>query len=226
MDRGLSVGGVFGTAFSAFRDRAKVLVPIFLVSNLLFSAITALLGQAFVAVIVVNIASTAFIAFHTAVVMAVLRDRREDRPASSAGEILAGTLPPLPVATLAGVLATLGLIGAALLLIVPALYLLTMWAVVLPVVVVERPGVFDAFGRSRQLVRGNGWKVFGIILLLGLILVGISFPLVVLVGHQMGELARRLTGALISSFTTPFAALVVGALYYRLLDLGRPSVLE
>jgi hypothetical protein len=86
MDRGLSVGGVFGTAFSVFRERARVLVPIFLVSNLLFSAITALLGQAFVAVIVVNIASTAFIAFHTAVVMAVLRDRREGRPASSAGE--------------------------------------------------------------------------------------------------------------------------------------------
>jgi hypothetical protein len=45
MDRGLSVGGVFGTAFSVLRERARVLVPIALASDLLFSAITALLGR-------------------------------------------------------------------------------------------------------------------------------------------------------------------------------------
>ena len=118
-------------------------------------------------------------------------------------------------------LATLGLIGAALLLVVPALYLLTMWAVLLPVVVVERPGAFDAFGRSRQLVRGNGWKVFGIILLLGLIFAGTSLPSLFLHVHQVGgELVRRLFGALVSSVATPFMALVIGALYYRLLDLS------
>jgi hypothetical protein len=227
MDRGLSVGGVFSTAFSVFRDRVRVLVPIGFAGTLLFWSITALLGQGFVGVIVTNIFDVAFFAFLTAVAMVVLRDPRENRPASSAGELLASALPPLPVATLVGVLATLGLIGAGLLLVVPALYLLTMWAVLLPVVVVERPGVSDAFGRSRQLVRGNGWKVFGIILLLGLILVVTGLPFVFLHLHHVGgELVRRLIGALVSSITDPFAVLVIGALYYRLRDLERASVLE
>lgn len=216
MDRGLSVGRVFGTAFSVFQDRARVLVPIALASNLLFSAISALLGQGAIGSIIGFIVDLVFIAFMTAVVMAVLRDSREDRPPSSARQLLAGALPPLPAATLAGLLATLGLIAAALLLIVPALYLVTIWALLLPVIVAERQDVFDAFGRSHDLVRGNGWKVFGILLLLGLILLGTTLVLGFLVGN---EVARRLIGTLVSCFLTPVTTLVVGALYYRLRDL-------
>ncbi len=29
----------------------------------------------------------------------------------------------------------------------------------------EHKGVFDSFGRSRELVRGNGWSVFGILII-------------------------------------------------------------
>ena len=36
-------------------------------------------------------------------------------------------------------------------------------------IVVERTEVFDAFGRSRNLVKGNGWQVFGVIVLLFII---------------------------------------------------------
>jgi len=220
MDRGLSVGGVFGTAFSVLRERARVLVPIALATSLMFSAITALLGQRFAGVIVQNILDIAFFAFMTAVVMGVLRDVREGHLDSSARELLLNALPPLPAATLAGVLAALGLIAAAILLIVPALYLLTIWTLLLPVIVVERQDVFDAFGRSHDLVRGNGWKVFGILLLLGLIMVATSLPSVFLLWQEVGGgLARRLVGALVSSVTTPFMLLVVGALYYRLRDL-------
>lgn len=227
MDRGLSVGGVFNTAISVFRDRARVLVPIGLASTLLVSAISALLGEEAIGVIVSFIVDMAYFAFLTAVAMGLLRDRRDGRPASGARELLSGAVPSLPAATLSATLALVGVSAAILLLVVPALYLATTWAVLLPVVVVERHGVFDAFGRSRQLVRRNGWKVFGIVLLLGLILVGVGFPLVLLLGRLFeGELARRLIGVLVSSFTAPYLALVVGALYYRLLDLERPSVLE
>ncbi len=53
-----------------------------------------------------------------------------------------------------------------MLLIVPGLILLTIWAVIVPVIVIERAGVLEAFGRSRELVRGNGWRVFGVIVVL------------------------------------------------------------
>jgi hypothetical protein len=224
MERDLSVGGVFGTALSAFRDRARVLVPIALASTLLVTAINALLGEGVLGVIGGFIVNMAYFAFVAAVAMVVLRDLRERRPASSARELLAGAVPALPTATVAATLAFVGVCGAIVLLVVPGLYLATIWAVLLPVVVVERSDLFDAFGRSRQLVRGNGWKVLGIVLLLSLILFGVSFPLVFgLRDHVGGEVGRRLIGALVASFTTPYAALAIGALYYRLLDLGKAS---
>ncbi len=52
------------------------------------------------------------------------------------------------------------------LIIIPGLFLMTIWAVVAPVTVLERPGIFEAFGCSRELVRGNGWNVFGVIVIM------------------------------------------------------------
>lgn len=230
MERDLSVGGIFSTALSAFRARARLLVPLAFAGSLPLSAVTALLGEDALGVIVGFIADMAYFALVMAVAVAVLLDLREGRPASSARDLLARALPPLPAATLAALLAFTGFSGAALLLVVPALYLATIWAVLLPVVVVERPGVFEAFGRSRQLVHGDGWKVFAVLLLLGLILV-VTIASVLLLNSQVDlDVAPRLIGHLVSSFTTPYTALVVGALYFRLLDFERErpaeSVLE
>ncbi len=232
MERELSVGGVFGTAFSVFGDRARVLVPISFAGALVVSATSALLAEnagVFVALIV----DMAFLAFVTAVVMVVLRDQRERRPDSSATELMSSALPPLPAATLAASLAFVAVVVGIVFLVVPGLYLMTIWAVLLPVVVVERPGVFDAFGRARQLVRGNGWKVLGIVLLLGLILVGIGFPISFVLHRQVaGDVAPLLVNSLVSSLISPFQALVLGVLYYRLLDIEQnrqeqpPSVPE
>jgi len=155
MERDLSVGGVFGTAFSAFGARARVLVPITFASALVASAITRALGENPLVVLVGFIVDGAFFAFIQVIAMVVLRDLRERRPHSSAKELLTTALPPLPAATLTASLAFVGLIVGFVFLVVPGLYLMTIWAVLLPVAVVERPGVFEAFGRSRQLVSGK-----------------------------------------------------------------------
>ncbi len=48
---------------------------------------------------------------------------------------------------------------------IPGLILFTLWSVAAPVVVLERPDVFAALRRSRQLVSGNGWQVFAVIII-------------------------------------------------------------
>jgi hypothetical protein len=53
----------------------------------------------------------------------------------------------------------IGVAIGLILLIVPGLIVLTWWAVVAPVIVIERAGIIEAFGRSRRLVDGNGWIV-------------------------------------------------------------------
>ena len=57
-----------------------------------------------------------------------------------------------------------------MLLIVPGLVLMTWWVLIIPVVVLERTSAGAAFGRSRELVRGYGWNVFGVIVLTLLVL--------------------------------------------------------
>ena len=55
------------------------------------------------------------------------------------------------------------------LLIVPGVWLGTVWGLVLPALLVERKGVIGALGRSRALVRGRFWAVLGLLVLLFLL---------------------------------------------------------
>ena len=65
------------------------------------------------------------------------------------------------VAVLASVLISIG--GAAL--VIPGLIIAVYLWVIIPVAVVERPGLFGSFSRSAQLVRGNWWRVLGLVLI-------------------------------------------------------------
>lgn len=53
----------------------------------------------------------------------------------------------------------LGVSFGVLLMLIPGLVLLLTWAVVLPVLVAERPGIFGSFARSVALVRGARWRL-------------------------------------------------------------------
>ena len=61
---------------------------------------------------------------------------------------------------LMGFLASLAMIPAALLLVVPAIIPMVGWSASIPAVVVERLGPVRGLGRSWELTRGHRWKVF------------------------------------------------------------------
>jgi hypothetical protein len=107
-----------------------------------------------------------------------------------------------------------GVIGL-LLFVVPALFLATVWSLAAPVVVLERPGGLRALGRSRQLVRGNRWRVFAVILLLVLVLGAAGAGIVLAAetaGAALGLAARVIVGVL----ATPISALAQAVLYFDL----------
>jgi hypothetical protein len=100
-------------------------------------------------------------------------------------------------------------------LIVPGLILLTLWAVVVPVTVLERPGVFAAFGRSRELVRGNGWPVFGVIVIVFLAVLVISIAAGT-ASDSLGMVGRGLVNWGVTAVTAPISALSAAVLYFAL----------
>lgn len=94
------------------------------------------------------------------------------------------------LAALADVLAVLAGIAA----VVVGIWLTVLFAFATTALVLEHAGIGRAFGRSRQLVRGSWWRVFGILLL-----VTVMGGVVVLVVY----LPFLAAGGGLSSLTTP-----------------------
>lgn len=62
------------------------------------------------------------------------------------------------------ILYALAVWAGAILLFVPGIMIAVAFSVVVPIRVVERTGIFAAFGRSRQLTRNNRWRITGLVL--------------------------------------------------------------
>lgn len=217
----LSVGETLGEAFSIYRSQAGVLLPVAFWLFLSVAILEALIGES-VAILAVALLTLALVFLYQGMVVGLVRDVRDGRRDNSISELLRSVLPVLMPLIGAGLLTAVGIVFGFVLLVVPGVYLLTIWAVTAPVIVVERRGVFDALGRSRQLVRGNGWPVLGTFLVAILIGLVVTFALnAVGKGISDGPILDVVFYALASTVTAPIEALVASVLYFRLLELKR-----
>jgi hypothetical protein len=116
---------------------------------------------------------------------------------------------------LVGITAGVGVVVGFLLLIVPGLILITVWSVAAPVVVLERPPGLQALRRSRELVRGNGWPVFAVILVLD-VLVVIAASALQLAADSAGSGAGIVVRVVVGVLTAPLSALGAAVLYFAL----------
>lgn len=74
------------------------------------------------------------------------------------------SLPALGV----GLMTALAVVGGAILLVVPGIIAACMLYVAMPASVIEKPGVFGALRRSRELTDGYKGSIFGVLFLFGL----------------------------------------------------------
>jgi hypothetical protein len=150
-------------------------------------------------------------------------DIRDGRADLSFSETLNAVRPLLPAILVAGILAVLGIGLGLILLIVPGLYLLTRWILIIPVIVLEGRSAGESFGRSRDLVSGFGWNVFGVIVLTILILIGFRIVLDILLFPLSNVVQSFVTELVVGTVATPFAALAWTLLYFRLHDAKEPE---
>jgi hypothetical protein len=220
MERRLSVGDTLGEVFDIYRDQAGVLLPVAFWLFLIVAIVNGLtegdLSLFWLGIVV----SLAVGTLYQGMVVELVRDVQDGRRDSSVGDLMRSVLPVLGALLGAGILAGLGIGAGFVLLVVPGLILLTMWAVIAPAIVVEHRGIFDAFGRSRQLVKGQGWPVFGTVVVAYLIAF-VAEIVFVLVADSIadGPIIRIVFSALASTITAPIAALVASVLYFRLVGI-------
>jgi hypothetical protein len=214
----LDVGTTLREVFDIYRDQAGVLLPVAFWLFLIVAIVNGLTGDDISLFWVALVVGLAVGTLYQGMVVDLVRNVQDGRRDSSVGELMRSVLPVLAPLLGAGVLAGFGIGVGFVLLIVPGLFLATIWAVIAPLIVVERRGVLEAFGRSRELVRGNGWPVFGTILVAYLIAIVASIVLTAIAAAIAdGPLLRIVFSALASTVTAPITALVAAVLYFRLL---------
>jgi hypothetical protein len=219
MQQRLDMGAVIRQVWSIYVDQAPVLMPaaaaVFVVTGILAALLAAsgsVLGV-LVAEILVIVAGMLF----TAMVVELVADVQDGRRDSSPGQLLRAAAPVLGQLILVGFVASVAIVVGLFALIVPGLILVTIWSVFVPVIVLERPPGLGSLGRSRELVRGNGWQVFGVLFVL-FVLVGLVSGVIdgaaATAGTGVGIVVRVIVGVL----TAPLTALAAAVLYFQLLS--------
>jgi hypothetical protein len=215
------LSGVFSEAWGMYKTFARHLLAIAFVIYVVAAIVVALLGLAgrfgfLLGLLVVLIAGFVL----QATLVKAVQDVRDGRADLSIGETISAVTPSLWAVIGASILASVGIWIGFWLIIVPGLYLMTIWAVVVPVIVIERSRVLSSFTRSRELVRGHGWHVFGTLVLVYIIQIVVEVLLSLIFSalpHVLGDgLSSVISGTLIS----PFLALVVTLVYYRLVGVS------
>jgi hypothetical protein len=216
MTERLDMGLVFRRVWEIYVEEAPVLMPtaavVFVFTGILSTVLVSSgSGLVLIALLISLVATQLF----TGMVVKLVADLQDGRRDATPGQLLRAVTPVLGQLLLVAVVAGVGIVVGLVLLVVPGLILLTMWAVAAPVVVLERPPGLQALGRSRELVRGSGWPVFGVIFVLGIVLAVVAGGIELAAesaGTGVGIVARVILGVL----TAPISALAAAVLYFEL----------
>jgi hypothetical protein len=213
----ISSGAVLARIWAVYRDHFSVLfaiaVPLYAVLVVASFSLSTSAALPLVALF------WALSVLYQGIVVKLVQDVQDERRDHSIRDLVRSVEPVfwrlLGVSLLYGICVGIGFI----LLIVPGLILMVIWAVVAPVMVLERPGVLAAFGRSRELVRGNGWNVFAVIIVVS-IGVGVVGFVAGIATSSLGSVGRALVQWVVDASLAPLQALSAPVLYFAL--LGRP----
>lgn len=218
----LEPGAVITRALDIYRENFGVLVPaaaaLFAVQLVLAVVLGGDLG------VFVSLLSLVLGTFYQGMVVELVRDVQDGRLDSSIGQLFASVTPVLLTLLVVAFLFGVGVAIGFVLIVIPGLFLMTIWAVTAPVVVVERSGVLDAFRRSHALVRGNGWSVFAVILV---VFVGLAIvsALAAIVTSGLGDVGSALVAWAVTALTQPLSAVTAAVLYFALRErAGEPPV--
>lgn len=150
-------------------------------------------------------------------------DQLSGKQISIAAALNAGVAVALPLLGF-GLLFGLGVGLGLLLLIVPGVYLATMWAVSGPIIVVERLGVFKAMARSGVLTQNHRWAILGLFVLYmifalfvqGIIALAIPGGWATMAGLPGGSMLAIVALIAFQTISSIVATVGVAAVYFEL----------
>jgi hypothetical protein len=213
------LSGVFGEAWELYKAHWTHFFSIAVVVFVILAAVGVLLSwllEGWVAALLGSFIGLVGTYWLQGALIKAVSDVRDGRADLSVSETFSSVYPKLWTILIAGILLALGITLGLVLLIVPGLILMTIWIAVIPAIVLEDRAIGESFGRSRELVRGSGWNVFGVIVLTILILIGVSIGLGIVFLPLADWLASLIQQLVSVTIVTPFVATIWTLVYYRL----------
>jgi hypothetical protein len=211
----LDIGRTFSAIFELYKNNAAPLLGsalIIFLGTAILVALLLIVSPIFVLLSLPVLIAAQF--WYQGMVIELVNRVHDGSGVPGIGELFAAVGPRLGRLIVAGILAGLGIALGLILLIAPGLYLMTIWAVIAPVIVIENAAIGAAFGRSRQLVQGDGWQVFGIVVIIALVSAIIGFIIRAATGSGfVGELLGSLLPNLLLA---PVGALAAAVIYFEL----------
>ena len=210
--------GVIGEAWAIYKAHWRHLLTISFITYLVVAVLSALLVilLTWLGVLIGLVLTIVALFWLQAALIKAIEDVRDGRADLSLGETFEAAKPHLGSVIVAGLLAGLGIAIGFVLLIVPGLILLTIWCLIVPVIVLDGKSAGESFGSSRELVRGYGWNVFGVIVLTALLLIGFQIVLSIVLSPLADWIQGFVSNIVSGTLTAPFIALVLTLLYFRL----------
>ena len=211
-------GAIVREAWELYKAHWRTFVPLALIVYIVLGLVTLvfalLLG--WLGAIIGALASIVGTFWLQGALVEAVQDVRDGKQDLSIGEMFQRVQPRLPALIVAGILAGLGIALGFILLIIPGLFLLTIWSLIVPTIVLEGKSAGESFGRSRELVKGNGWSVFGVIVItIGAVIVAsiIVSLLTFWLPDGVDEFARSLIS---NTVVVPFIACAWTLMYFAL----------
>jgi len=212
------LSGVLAEAWALYRAHARHLITIAFAIYLVASVLQALLSVlGTVGILLGSIVSLIATFVLQATLVKAVDDVRDGTADMSMGDTVQAARPSIGSVALASILAGFGIVIGLILFIVPGLFLLTIWCLIVPVIVLERVGAMDSFGRSRALVKGYGWPVFGTLVLVFLLLLVIGAIISGVLAPLPPAARSFLSGLISGSLVSPYVSVVLTLGYFRLL---------
>ena len=218
---------VVGTLGEAWRIYTKFFMRFFLVAAMVFlilNLFNALLGwvvgtgpgRAILVALITTVVSLVGTFWLQGALVYAVDDVRDGRIDTSIGDLFKRAEPYIGTLIIAGILAGFGIAVGFVLLIIPGLVLLTWWCLIVPVIALEGKRAGESFTRSRDLVRGHGWTVFGVIILT-VLASAIATGLIQGIFSFLGSFLRYwIGGTLANAIVDPFLAIALTLIYFQL----------
>jgi hypothetical protein len=223
----MTVGGVLGEAWGLYTKFFRRFFTIAIIVYLIVNLLNALISTAFskstgaallLALITVVVSLVGTFWLQGALVYAV-DDVRDGRIDSTVSQVFERVRPYLGTLIGAGLLAGLGIVIGLILIVIPGLVLVTWWCLIVPVIVLEGKSIGESFGASRELVRGHGWTVFGIIIITWIVS-AIASGLIQAIFSGLNNFFRIwIGGSIASAIVGPFLAIALTLMYFKLREL-------